>query len=51
MEMFDYLPAIAKTLMGISLGGLFLAMLFFVDKIKLIRAGKRRPQYRYHPGC
>jgi hypothetical protein len=34
MEMFDYLPAIVKTLMGISLGGLFLAMLF-VDKIKL----------------
>lgn len=34
MEMFDYLPAIVKTLMAISLAGLFLSMLF-VDKIKL----------------
>ncbi len=34
MEMHDLLLVIVKTLMGISLGGLFLSMLF-VDKIKL----------------
>lgn len=34
MEMHDFLPAMVKALMAISLGGLFLLMLF-VDKIKL----------------
>ena len=34
MEMHDLLPAIVKTLMTISMGGLFLSMLF-VDKIRL----------------
>jgi hypothetical protein len=34
MEMYDVLPAIVKTLMIISMGGLFLSMLF-VEKIRL----------------